>query len=77
VKRFIVVDSRDIPPGMNALKSDYDDVELHTGAFDVSLFIHAHRIIVSPGVALAEPALLAARKNTSKLSAISICSHMK
>jgi len=63
----IVVDSRDIPPGLNVLKSDYDDVELHTGAFDVSLFTHAHRIIVSPGVALAEPALVEARKNNIEI----------
>ncbi len=63
----IVVDSRDIPPGLNVLKSDYDDVELHTGAFDVSLFINAHRIIVSPGVALAEPALVEARKNNIEI----------
>jgi len=63
----IVVDSRDIPPGLNILKSDYDDVELHTGTFDVSLFVHAHRIIVSPGVALAEPALVAARKKNIEI----------
>ena len=63
----IVVDSRDIPPGLNVLKSEYSDVELHTGAFDVSLFTNAHRIIVSPGVALAEPELVAARKNNIEI----------
>lgn len=63
----IVVDSRDLPPGLNVLKSDFDDVELHTGKFDVSLFINAHRIIVSPGVALTEPALLEAKKNNIEI----------
>ena len=63
----IVVDSRDIPPGLNVFKSEYSDVELHTGAFDSVLFINAHRIIVSPGVALAEPALIAARKNNIEI----------
>ncbi len=63
----IVVDSRDIPPGLNILNNDYSDVELHTGQFDVSLFTHAHRIVVSPGVALAEPALLAARKKNIEI----------
>ena len=67
----IVVDSRDIPPGLNVLKSDYSDVELHTGGFDVSLFTSAHRIIVSPGVALAEPALLVSK--TPKLSTVLNC----
>ena len=64
----VVVDSRDIPPGLNILKSDFSDVELHTGKFDVSLFKNAHRIIVSPGVALAEPALVEAKKNNIEIT---------
>jgi UDP-N-acetylmuramoylalanine--D-glutamate ligase len=63
----IVVDSRDIPPGLNVLKDEYSDVELHTGRFDVSLFVNARRIIVSPGVALAEPALVEAKKNNIEI----------
>ena len=63
----IVVDSRDIPPGLNALKEEYSDVELHTGAFDRDLFVNAHRIIVSPGVALAEPVLVEARQNNIEI----------
>ena len=64
---MVVVDSRDIPPGLNVLKAEYSDVELHTGTFDISLFTSAHRIIVSPGVALTEPALLAARNNNIEI----------
>jgi UDP-N-acetylmuramoylalanine--D-glutamate ligase len=64
---MVVVDSRDIPPGLNVLKAEYSDVELHTGAFDISLFTSAHRIIVSPGVALTEPGLLAARNNNIEI----------
>ncbi|NOQ90072.1 MAG: UDP-N-acetylmuramoyl-L-alanine--D-glutamate ligase [Gammaproteobacteria bacterium] len=64
----IVVDSRDIPPGLNVLKSDFSDVELHTGIFNVSLFKNAHRIIVSPGVALSEPALVEAKKNNIEIT---------
>jgi UDP-N-acetylmuramoylalanine--D-glutamate ligase len=60
---IVVVDSRDIPPGLNALKKDYSDVEYHTGKFDKKLFTNAHRIIVSPGVSLAEPVLLEAKNN--------------
>lgn len=63
----IVVDSRDIPPGLNALKDDFSDVELHTGKFDSALFVSAHRIIVSPGVALSEPALVEAKKNNIEI----------
>ncbi len=63
----IVADSRDLPPGLDVLKSEYSDVELYTGEFDVSLFTGAHRIVVSPGVAMAEPALIAARKNNIEI----------
>ncbi|MCK4833561.1 MAG: UDP-N-acetylmuramoyl-L-alanine--D-glutamate ligase [Gammaproteobacteria bacterium] len=63
----IVVDSRDIPPALNVLKNEYSDVVLHTGSFDVSLFVNARRIIVSPGVALTEPALVAARENNIEI----------
>lgn len=59
----IVVDSRDIPPGLSKLKEDYADVDCFTGEFNVSLFTNARRIIVSPGVALSEPALVEAKNN--------------
>ncbi len=45
------------------MKSEYADVDCFTGRFDASLFLKAHRIIVSPGVALSEPALLEAKNN--------------
>jgi UDP-N-acetylmuramoylalanine--D-glutamate ligase len=63
----VVVDSRDIPPSLGVLKNEYSDVECHTGKFDTSLFVKARRIIVSPGVALAEPALVEARKNNIEI----------
>ena len=63
----IVVDSRDIPPGLTTLKNEYADVEYFTGQFDASLFVKAHRIVVSPGVALAEPALVAAKNNNIEI----------
>jgi len=63
----IVVDSRDIPPGLTVLKNEYGDVECHTGKFETSLFNNAHRIIVSPGVALSEPALVEAKNNNIEI----------
>ena len=59
---LIVVDSRAIPPGLGKLKEEYSDVECVTGKFDTALFTNARRIVVSPGVPLAEPALVEARK---------------
>ncbi len=61
-ERVVVVDSRDLPPGMNELKEKYPDVELHTGKFKLSLFTSARRIVVSPGVSISEPALKKARE---------------
>ena len=63
----VVVDSRDLPPGLATLKQDYSDVECFTGEFKQSLFVNAHRIIVSPGVALSEPALIEARKKNIEI----------
>ena len=63
----VVVDSRDIPPGLATLKDSYADVDCVTGKFDVALFNNAHRIVVSPGVALTEPALIEARKNNIEI----------
>ena len=63
----VVVDSRDVPPGLSTLKNEYSDIECVTGSFDVTLFVNAHRIIVSPGVSLAEPALVEARNNNIEI----------
>ena len=63
----IVVDSRDIPPGLKDLKNEYSDIEYFTGKFDVNLFLNAHRIVVSPGVALTEPVLLEAKNNNIEI----------
>ncbi len=72
----VVADSRDIPPSLNVLKADYSDIALHTGKFDAALFNNAHRIIVSPGVALAEPVLVEAKKkNIEIIGDIDLFSH--
>lgn len=63
----IVVDSRDIPPGLAVLHDEYSDVECFTGKFITALFTNARRIVVSPGVSLAEPALLEARKKNIEI----------
>lgn len=58
----VVVDSRDIPPGMKSLQESFPDVELHTGKFEPSLFSSARRIVVSPGVPMSETALQNAKE---------------
>jgi len=65
---IVVVDSRDQPPGREALSKNFPDVELFAGDFDTDIFIKAKNIIVSPGVSVMEPALQAARAKGVKIS---------
>lgn len=60
-ERFAVADSRLNPPGLEQLCTERPGVEVHLGPFDAALFGRQARLIVSPGVSLQEPALVAAR----------------
>lgn len=55
-----VTDSRPNPPGLDELKRDFPAVTFSVGQFDAALCARAQQLIVSPGVALAEPAVAAA-----------------
>ncbi len=59
-ERFAVADSRDIPPGIEELKSEFPDVECYCGEFDETLLQSANRLLLSPGVAPQQPAIAAA-----------------
>ncbi len=72
----VVTDSRDIPPGLGTLKQEFSDVQYYLGGFDAELFLHAHRIIVSPGISLATPVLqLAKNKGIEICGDIDLFSH--
>lgn len=55
-----VADSRAQPPGLDALKQDYPDMDVRTGEFDSEWFCTFNELVVSPGIAIAEPAIAAA-----------------
>ncbi len=55
-----VMDSRSQPPSLQQLREELPGVEVITGGFDPELLSHATRLVVSPGVALREPAIAAA-----------------
>lgn len=55
-----VTDSRDQPPGLEALKADLPDMALFLGGFDPVVFAAAERLVVSPGVPVSEPLISAA-----------------
>lgn len=50
-----VNDSRDQPPGLDALEQCCPDLAIFTGRFDEQAFEAAERIVLSPGVSLKEP----------------------
>ncbi len=50
-----VVDDREQPPMLDELNTTLCDVDCHTGAWDPRLFDDPGLLVVSPGVALAEP----------------------
>ncbi|MDH4274178.1 MAG: UDP-N-acetylmuramoyl-L-alanine--D-glutamate ligase [Gammaproteobacteria bacterium] len=54
---FVVYDSRAEPPLAAQFARDFPHAELHCGPFATTTFAHAKRLIVSPGVALREPAI--------------------
>ncbi|NCA68546.1 MAG: UDP-N-acetylmuramoyl-L-alanine--D-glutamate ligase [Sphingobacteriia bacterium] len=56
----VVIDSRARPPGLDVLRAELPDVEVRVGGFDPACFMVAERLILSPGVALAEPCIQAA-----------------
>ena len=70
-EHIVVVDSRDIPPSLNALKTEFPEIEYHMGSFDKAIFTGAGRIILSPGVPLSEPVVMSAKD-----AGIEICGDM-
>lgn len=60
---FVIADSRDIPPNLAVVRAEMPDVQLFLGAFSDDLFLNAGELIVSPGIALEEPAITRARAN--------------
>jgi len=60
--RLSVADTRINAPGLDVLKAELPQVEIHLGAFNADVFSDAELIIASPGVPLSEPEIQAAIK---------------
>lgn len=58
--KVTVADTRNEPPGLQVLQSACPEVGLRLGAFTEATFADADILVVSPGVALATPAVAAA-----------------
>jgi len=55
-----VVDTRATPPRLTALKQDFPNVPVHCGDLPVSAFDGIDLLVVSPGMAIGEPAIVRA-----------------
>lgn len=58
--RLSVADTRQNPPGIEALKTELPNVTIHIGAFKETIFTDKDLIVASPGVALSESEIQAA-----------------
>ena len=58
--RLSVADTRETPPGLDAVRAEFPGVPVHLGAFTPAAFAAAEMVVASPGVPLAEPEVQAA-----------------
>lgn len=65
---FAVADTRENPPELATLHLQFPQVEVRCGELDVEFLCRAQELYVSPGLALATPALQEAAKRGVKLS---------
>ncbi|WP_397451456.1 UDP-N-acetylmuramoyl-L-alanine--D-glutamate ligase [Pseudomonas sp. NA-150] len=65
---FAVADTRENPPELATLRQQYPQVEVRCGELDVEFLCRADELYVSPGLALATPALQQAAARGVKLS---------
>ncbi|GBF30069.1 UDP-N-acetylmuramoylalanine--D-glutamate ligase [bacterium MnTg04] len=64
----LIADTREQPPGLEALEKERLDVELALGAYPVGWLDRVDRIFVSPGVSLDHPVLLEAKTRGMPMS---------
>nr|WP_067514673.1 UDP-N-acetylmuramoyl-L-alanine--D-glutamate ligase [Endozoicomonas ascidiicola] len=54
---FKIIDTRENPPGQEECRQEFPEIALHTGGFSEAWLMAADELVVSPGIALAEPAI--------------------
>src|SRR5690606_40635994 len=66
---FVLLDTRVQPPNLAQIRQEFPDVVIETGELKAETLLLADEIIVSPGIAVATPAIAAARseEHTSEL----------
>jgi len=58
---FVLLDTRDAPPALDAVRAEFPQVLIETGALNKDTLLLADEIIVSPGLSIEDPAIQAAK----------------
>ena len=66
--RFAVADTRANPPELSTLREQFPQVDVRCGELDVEFLCRASELLVSPGLAVATPALQEAARRGVKIS---------
>lgn len=61
-ERVRVIDSREAPPGIETLRRDHPNIEIHVGTLDLKWLAGASRVVWSPGLAADLPLAVEARR---------------
>jgi UDP-N-acetylmuramoylalanine--D-glutamate ligase len=65
---FVLVDTREMPPNLEQIRTEFPNIDLHCGGLNETLLCQASEILLSPGVAKDQPAIQSAVAAGVKLS---------
>ena len=65
---FALMDTRDVPPNLEAIKAEFPQAELYCGPLNADVLCAADELLLSPGVAKDQPAIQQAVEAGVKLS---------
>ncbi len=61
-ERFVMVDTRTTPPGLDTLVAEFPDTPVELGALNPDTLLAADRVVVSPGLSVEHPVLVQAAR---------------
>ena len=62
---FDLCDTRELLPNQTAIEAEFPQCKIFSGELDAEILAQYHELIVSPGIAIAEPAIVSALKQGS------------
>lgn len=65
---FDLCDSRDIPPALDAVRAEFPLANIYCGELQADILSRYDELIVSPGIAISHPAIVAARQTGARIA---------